>query len=53
MTNCCICVFPDEPLAVQFAWTGLSDEELEEWYRDFRGDTDAMFGFLWAMDKDD
>jgi hypothetical protein len=40
-------------LEVQFAWTDLSREELEEYLRDFEGDEDAMFGYLWALSKDD
>jgi hypothetical protein len=50
---CCICKPPEEPLEVQFAWTGLSREELEDYLDDFEGDEDAMFGYLWALSKDD
>jgi hypothetical protein len=51
--TCCLCDHPDEPLDVQFAFADLDREELEDLLKDFHGDTDAMFGYLWALSKDD
>jgi hypothetical protein len=45
----CIC---EESLEERFAWYD-GPEDLEALLRDFHGDEDAMFGFLWAMSKDD
>jgi hypothetical protein len=37
----------------QFGFADMDREELEDLLEEFEGDDDAMFGYLWALSKDD
>jgi hypothetical protein len=48
----CICE-PRETLEERYGFSGLDEEELEELLEEFDDDEDMLFGYLWAMSKDD
>jgi hypothetical protein len=47
------CRDEDEDVFDRFGYADMDREALEDLLKDFRGDEDAMFGYLWALSKDD